>query len=91
MIDSSSNTGSCFVILAPYEPFKNFKYAGPLRAVYPLSPRRNVPESIQRPDYSETGIPKSEFMARGSEIKVLNEKEIEGVRKACTVSAKICL
>lgn len=41
--------------LAPYEPFKTFKYAGPLRAVYPLSPRRTVPEDIPRPDYAETG------------------------------------
>lgn len=40
---------------APYEPFKNFKYAGPLRAVYPLSARRTVPEEIPRPDYAETG------------------------------------
>lgn len=92
--------------LAPYEPFKTFKYAGPLRAVYPLSPRRTVPEDIPRPDYAETGnffilflvelltngilsaigIPKSEFMARSSEIKVLNSKEVEGVREACRVS-----
>ena len=42
--------------LAPYEPFKNFKYAGPLRAVYPLSPRRTVPDEIQKPDYTETGM-----------------------------------
>jgi hypothetical protein len=31
------------------------------------------------------GIPKSEFMARSSEIKVLNPQEIEGVKKACKV------
>lgn len=44
-----------FTTAAPYEPFKNFKYSGPLRAVYPLSPRRTVPKEIQRPDYAETG------------------------------------
>lgn len=40
------------------------------------------------PNYflSTTGIPKSEFMARSSEIKVLNSKEVEGVREACRVS-----
>jgi hypothetical protein len=46
-------TRLCFT--APYDPFKTFEYAGPLKAVYPLSPRRTVPEEIQRPDYSETG------------------------------------
>ncbi|GAA5806922.1 hypothetical protein MFLAVUS_000271 [Mucor flavus] len=85
---------------SPYEPFKTFKYAGPLRAVYPLSPRRTVPEDIPRPDYAETelltngilsaiGIPKSEFMARSSEIKVLNSKEVEGVREACRITREV--
>lgn len=41
--------------IAPYDPFKTFKYSGPLRAVYPLSPRREVPAEIAKPDYSETG------------------------------------
>lgn len=37
------------------------------------------------------GIPKSEFMARGSEIKVLNSKEIEGVREACRVCQSLAI
>lgn len=72
--------------IANYDPFKTFKYTGPLRAVYPLSPRRTVPNEIARPDYAETGVSRSEMMARGSDIKVLTPEEIEGVRKACTVS-----
>ncbi|KAI8370088.1 hypothetical protein EDC96DRAFT_101656 [Choanephora cucurbitarum] len=40
---------------SPYDPFKTFKYTGPLRAVYPLSSRRTVPEHIPRPDYAESG------------------------------------
>jgi hypothetical protein len=34
------------------------------------------------------GISKSELMSRSSDIKVLTPEEIEGVRKACAVSAQ---
>jgi hypothetical protein len=40
---------------AIYDPFPNFKYTGPLRPVYPLSPKRHVPENIRRPDYAKDG------------------------------------
>ena len=43
-----------------YNPFPTYPFTGPLRPVYPLSPRRAVPEKIPHPDYSSTGIPKSE-------------------------------
>ncbi|CAO3622689.1 unnamed protein product [Cunninghamella echinulata] len=42
-----------------YNPFPTFNYTGKLRPVYPLSPRRQVPDSIPKPDYYSTGIPKS--------------------------------
>ena len=74
------------MIGAAYDPFSTFGYTGKLRPVYPLSPKRAVPEHIQRPDYSETGIPKSEFSAAKSEIKVLTPEEIEGVRVASRVT-----
>lgn len=35
------------------------------------------------------GIPKSEFMAKRSEIRVLNADEIEGIKKACQVKIEI--
>ncbi|KAL0090610.1 methionyl aminopeptidase 1 [Phycomyces blakesleeanus] len=74
----------------PYDPFPTFKYAGPLRPVYPLSPRRVVPDSIEKPDYTETGIPKSEFAeSRNTSIKVLTPEEIEGVRKACKITREV--
>lgn len=38
-----------------YNPFPNFEYTGPLRPVYPLSPKRTLPEHIGRPDYAEDG------------------------------------
>nr|AME15507.1 methionine aminopeptidase 1 [Actinomucor elegans] len=74
---------------SPYDPFKTFKYAGPLRAVYPLSPRRTVPEEISRPDYAESGISRSELMSRGSDIKVLTPEEIEGAKKACAITREV--
>lgn len=47
-----------------------------------------MPESIGRPDYAThlTGIPVSEQAARGStQIKILDDEEIEGMRVACKV------
>lgn len=35
-----------------YNPFPNFRFTGSLRPVYPLSPKRAVPDSIPRPDYA---------------------------------------
>lgn len=32
----------------PHDPFTGFKYTGDLRAVYPLSPKREVPAHIKR-------------------------------------------
>ncbi|KAI8977204.1 methionyl aminopeptidase 1 [Mycotypha africana] len=72
-----------------YEPFKTFKYTGPLRAVYPLSPRRAVPPEIARPDYAETGIPRSEILARNSDIKVCTPEEIEAIRVACKITREV--
>ncbi len=38
-----------------YNPFPNYDYTGTLKPVYPLSPKRLVPEHIGRPDYAEDG------------------------------------
>jgi methionyl aminopeptidase len=38
-----------------YNPFPQFHFTGTLRPVYPLSPKRLVPEHIHLPDYAETG------------------------------------
>lgn len=73
-----------------YDPFKNFKYTGPLRPVYPLTAKRAVPEHIPRPDYAEDGTPHSELAERGeTNIKVLTAEEIEGVRKACKITREV--
>ncbi|KAI8328958.1 MetAP 1 [Chlamydoabsidia padenii] len=73
----------------PHDPFPKYSYTGDLRAVYPLSPTRQVPESIARPDYSVSSIPESEERARGAAIKVLSEEEIEGMRKVCKIAREV--
>jgi methionyl aminopeptidase len=45
-----------------FNPFPGFPFTGPLRPVYPLSPRSVVPDRIKLPDYAKNGIPKSEHV-----------------------------
>ncbi|KAH6945945.1 hypothetical protein HPB50_010908 [Hyalomma asiaticum] len=73
---------------AMYNPWPSFSFTGKLRP-YPLSPKREVPEHIMRPDYADhpDGIPLSEQAAKHSSvIKILDEEEIEGVRLASKAS-----
>lgn len=73
-----------------YNPFPAFPYTGPLRPVYPLSPTRKIPARIQHPDYARDGIPRSEqnFVGR-NKIKLLDKKEIEGMRKVCRLAREV--
>ncbi|CAN7992236.1 unnamed protein product [Ixodes pacificus] len=67
-----------------FNPWPSYTFTGKLRP-FPLSPKREVPEHIMRPDYAEhpDGIPLSEQAAKHSSvIKVLTEEEIEGVTLA---------
>ncbi|KAI8972462.1 peptidase M24, structural domain-containing protein [Pilobolus umbonatus] len=74
----------------PHNPFPNYRYTGELQALYPLSPRREVPKEIVRPDYAETSIPVSEQSVRASSsIKVLNEEEIKGMREVCRITREV--
>lgn len=74
----------------PYDPFPNFSYLGPLRAVYPLSPRRTLPESIKRPDYAVDGRPVLEIKNdRTGKITILADHEIKRIRKTALVLRRI--
>uniref|UniRef100_L7M8Z5 Methionine aminopeptidase n=1 Tax=Rhipicephalus pulchellus TaxID=72859 RepID=L7M8Z5_RHIPC len=76
---------------AAYNPWPSFSFTGKLRP-YPLSPKREVPEHIMRPDYADhpDGIPLSEQAAKHSSvIKVLDEEEIEGVRLASKLAREV--
>lgn len=73
-----------------FNPFPTYDFTGSLRPVYPLSPRREVLPSIKLPDYAKDGIPRSEQVFRGrNKITILNEKEIEGMRKVCRLGREV--
>ncbi|KAL2038378.1 hypothetical protein N7G274_009029 [Stereocaulon virgatum] len=73
---------------ALYNPFPTFPFTGPLRPIYPLSPRRPVPESIPHPNYAKDGDPKYRFIGRNT-ISILDKKQIEGMRKVCRLSREV--
>jgi methionyl aminopeptidase len=71
-------------------PFPDFRFTGKLRPVYPLSPRRQVPDSIAHPDYAKDGIPRSERTGFGkNKIKILDAKEQDGMRKVCRLAREV--
>jgi methionyl aminopeptidase len=60
--------------------------------VYPLSPKRHVPDDIQKPDYANDpqGLPRSEMAIRGSsKIKVLSPEEIEKMKTVCRLAREV--
>ncbi|XP_064457924.1 methionine aminopeptidase 1-like isoform X2 [Ornithodoros turicata] len=76
---------------APYNPWPSYTFSGKLRP-YPLSPKREVPDHIMRPDYADhpEGYPLSEQAVKGStHIKVLDDEEIEGVRLASKLAREV--
>lgn len=81
-----------------YDPFvksqvngRPFQYAGPLRACYPLSEKRVVPDHIPKPDYASH--PDGRFIieekARGKGPRILNEKERDGMRTVCRLAREV--
>lgn len=73
-----------------FNPFPTFPFTGTLRPVYPLSAKREVPKSIQYPDYAKDGIPRSEqvFVGR-NKIAILDLKQQEGMRKVCRLAREV--
>ncbi|KAF2863342.1 peptidase M24 [Piedraia hortae CBS 480.64] len=73
-----------------YNPFPTFSFTGTLRPSYPLSPRRSLPESIARPDYASSGIPRSEHnIVRRNKLKVLSKEEQDAMRKVCRLAREV--
>ncbi|GMM29480.1 methionine aminopeptidase [Martiniozyma asiatica (nom. inval.)] len=73
-----------------YDPFPTYAYTGELRPVYPLEPRRDVPEDIVRPDYAKDGVPETELKNdRTAKVKILTEEEIEKMRKVCRFGREV--
>lgn len=73
-----------------YDPFPKFKYTGDLRPHYPLTPKRPVPESIEKPDWWANGLPVSESVNdRLNKIIVYNKSDIKKIRKACMLGREV--
>ncbi|KAL1914529.1 uncharacterized protein VTP21DRAFT_8243 [Calcarisporiella thermophila] len=73
----------------PYNPWPSYKFTGSLRPAYPLSPKREVPLTIPRPNYSEDGDPRYNRAPFYSSIKVLNAEEQEGMRVVCRLAREV--
>lgn len=74
-----------------YRPWPYYTFSGKLRP-YPQTPKRAVPELIQRPDYADhpKGRSLSEETLRGnSTIKVLDDEEIEAMRVSCKLGREV--
>ncbi|KAJ6620275.1 peptidase M24, structural domain-containing protein [Mycena sp. CBHHK59/15] len=71
-----------------YNPFPNYNFTGPMRPVYPLSPKRKIPDHIQLPDHVIDGIPKSARRPEGHP-RILNAEEIEKMRTVCRMSRQV--
>lgn len=64
-------------------------WTGSLRPA-PISPRRDVPESVPKPDYALTSIPTIEMESRQQQlVPIRTAKQIEGIRKACRLGREI--
>ncbi|KAL9098567.1 MAG: hypothetical protein Q9163_005801 [Psora crenata] len=71
-----------------YNPFPKFSFTGPLRPIYPLSPKRTVPDSIPHPPWSDDGDPKYKFVGRNT-ITVLDKKQQDRMRKVCRLAREV--
>lgn len=65
-----------------------FRYRGPLRPG-DLSPRREVPKGIRKPDYWRDGIPKGKVPRFAWDINTLNEDEISKMRVSGRMAREI--
>nr|XP_022903804.1 methionine aminopeptidase 1 isoform X1 [Onthophagus taurus] len=74
-----------------YNPWPHYNFTGELRP-FPQTPIRTVPDRIPRPDYADhpKGFPLSEQAVKGSsQIKILDDEEIEGMRVSCKLGREV--
>ncbi|PJF17930.1 hypothetical protein PSACC_02220 [Paramicrosporidium saccamoebae] len=74
-----------------YDPFPGFKYTGALRP-WPYGPKKTIPRDIPRPDYAETGYPKSEMDLKNkaaTTIPIVDSKEQEKIRTVCRLAREV--
>jgi methionyl aminopeptidase len=72
--------------------FTGFQFTGPLRP-YQKTPRRTVPDHIQKPDYAvhPMGFPLSEQEDKrnNTSIRVYSAADIAGIREACRIGREV--
>ncbi|VDP14995.1 unnamed protein product [Onchocerca flexuosa] len=74
-----------------YNPWPYYHFSGLLRPA-PMGQKREVPDTIMKPDYAlrADGISESEQVARSiNEIKVLDDDEIESMRTVCKLAREV--
>jgi len=74
-----------------FNPFITFGFTGSVRPVYPLSPKRTVPEGIPRPDYADdvAGIPTLEVSKARDPPRILSSEEQEKMRTVCRLGREV--
>lgn len=78
-------------VVKPYNPWPDYHFTGKLKP-FPLTSKREVPESILRPDYADhpQGVSLCETTLKGTtSIKILDEEEIEGVKLASKLAREV--
>lgn len=71
-----------------FNPYPTYPFTGSLRPLYPLSEKREVPQSIPRPDYAEDGMPRYSYVRRNN-ITILDKKAQDGMRKVCRLAREV--
>ncbi|RMX74036.1 hypothetical protein D0869_13002, partial [Hortaea werneckii] len=69
--------------------FPSFRYTGPVRLVYPLSPKRHAPKTIQAPEWAASGVPKAGQRLNRSKIAVLNLAGQEAMHKVSRLAREV--
>lgn len=73
-----------------YDPFPNFPFTGDLRPAYPLSARREVPDTVVLPDYAADGKPTSEILNdRTTKIPIYTEDELKIIKQVAEYGREI--
>ena len=71
-----------------FNPYPTYPFTGPLRPVYPLSEKREIPKSITHPEWSQDGNPRYSYIKKNN-VQILDAKGIEGMRKVCRLSREV--
>ncbi|KAG8183433.1 hypothetical protein JTE90_023189 [Oedothorax gibbosus] len=79
------------VVTQSFNPWPGYQFSGKLRP-FPVTPKRDVPAHIMRPDYADHPKGASaceEEMGSSSSIKILDKEEIKGVSLASKLAREV--